>query len=169
VIERAREWWGARVPRERAVIAGAGAALGLAVLWAYVWVPIEADRARLADALPPLRAAAAAVARAAAEVERLRATVRARGGGAASESGLDDALKASGLGPGYGGLSALGDGRVQVNLRAVPFDALARALAHLADAHGVAVERIALKASGEPGRVQVESLVLRVGRGGQGR
>ncbi len=166
MIEHLREWWRARAPRERAVIAGAGAALALALLWAYVWVPIEADRARLVEALPRLRAAAQEVAHEAAEVERLRAAVRARGGIAAPQAAIEDTLKASGLGDGYAGITALGDGRVQVNLRAVPFDALARVVAQLAAEQGLAVERIALKASGEPGKVEVETLVLRAAHGG---
>ncbi len=166
MIEHLREWWQARAPRERAVIAAAGAALALALLWAYAWVPIEADRTRLVEALPRLRAAAQGVAREATEVEGLRAAVRARGGIAAPQAAIEETLKASGLGDGYAGVTALGDGRVQVNLRAVPFDALARVVAQLAEAQGLAVERIALKASGEPGKVQVETLVLRAARGG---
>jgi general secretion pathway protein M len=166
VIERLREWWRAREPRERVVIAAAAAALGVVVVWAYVWVPIEADRARLVDALPRLRAAAQGVVREAAEVERLRAAVRARGGAPAPQAAIEETLKSSGLGDGYAGVTALGDGRIQVNLRAVPFDALARVVAQLAEAEGLAVERIELKASGEPGKVQVETLVLRAARGG---
>ena len=166
MIGQLREWWQARAPRERTVIGGAAVALAVAGLWAYVWVPIEADRARLAEALPRLRAAAQALAHEAAEVDRLRAAARARGAAAAPEAAIEATLKAAGLGDGYAGVTALGDGRVQVNLRAVPFDALARAVAELAEGHGLAVERIALKAGGEPGKVQVESLVLRTARGG---
>jgi general secretion pathway protein M len=166
VIERLLEWWRARAPRERAVIAAATAALAVAALWAYLWVPIETDRARLVEALPRLRAAARELGREAAEVERLRAAVRARGQVAAPQAGIEQTLKAAGLGDGYAGVTVLGDGRVQVNLRAVPFDALARVVAQLAEAQGLAVETIALKASGEPGKVQVETLVLRTARGG---
>jgi general secretion pathway protein M len=165
VTTRALEWWGERTPRERAVVAAAAAALAVAALWAYVWTPIAADHARLVEALPRLRAAASEVAGQAAEVQRLRAAARARGALAASPAAIQEALKTSGLG-GDAGVAALGDGRVQVNLRAVPFDALMRAVAQLADAHGLAVERIALKASGEPGKVQVETLVLRAAREG---
>jgi len=166
VTARLLEWWGARAPRERAVLAAAAAALALASLWAYVWIPLAADRARLADALPRLRAAARELARDAAEVERLRAAVRARGAVTAPAGAIEETLKGAGLGDGYAGVAALGDGRVQVSLRAVPFDALVRALAQLTEAHGLAVESIALKASGEPGKVQVETLVLRAARGG---
>jgi type II secretory pathway component PulM len=53
---------------------------------------------------------------------------------------------------------------VQVNLGVVPFDALVRAIAQLAETHGLAVENIALKAAGEPGKVRVETLVLQGAR-----
>jgi type II secretory pathway component PulM len=166
VIERVRQWWGAREARERGVIAVAAAALAVAVLWAYVWVPIAADRVHLVEALPRLRAAAQGVAREATEVEQLRAAARARGASPPPQAAIEETLKSSGLGDGYTGVTALGDGRVQVNLRAVPFDALARIVAQLAETQGLAVERLALKASGEPGKVQVETLVLRTAHGG---
>ena len=60
----------------------------------------------------------------------------------------------------------LGGGRVQVNLGVVPFDALVRAIAQLAEQHGLAVETIALKAAGEPGKLRVETLVLQRARNG---
>lgn len=163
MIERLREWWTARAPRERAVFGIGGAALAVAALWAYAWVPIADERARLAAAMPGLRAQAAAVAREAAEVERLRAAARSRA--AASPAAIEEALKAAGFGAALAGVAPLGEGRVQVNLRAVPFDDLARALAAVGERHGVAVESVALRAAGA-GKVQVESLVLRTARGG---
>jgi type II secretory pathway component PulM len=113
--------------------------------------------------VPKLRAQAAETVRESAEVERLRAA--ARGRGAVPQGAIEDAMKAAGFGDAYAGVSSLGEGRVQVNLRTVPFDELVRALAALGESHGVAVETAALRAAGE-GKVQVESLVLRAARGG---
>ncbi len=59
VIERAREWWQARAPRERLVYGLGAGALVVASLWAYVWLPVQDDRARLAVTVPKLRAQAA--------------------------------------------------------------------------------------------------------------
>lgn len=162
MFERWREWWQGRNTRERALIALGGAALAVAVLWAYVWVPLEADRVRLAAALPTLRAQAQQVALQATDVERLRAAARSRGGAGPSQPAIEETLKAAGLG--VTGVAMLGGGRVQVNLGVVPFDALVRAIAQLAESHGLAVETIALKAAGEPGRVRVETLVLQGAR-----
>jgi type II secretory pathway component PulM len=163
VIERAREWWLARAPRERLVYGLGAGALVVASLWAYVWLPVQSDRVRLAVAVPKLRAQMAETVRESAEVERLRAA--ARGRGAVPQGAIEEAMKAAGFGDAYAGVSSLGEGRVQVNLRAVPFDQLMRTLAALGESHGVAVESAALKAAGE-GRVQVELLVLRAARRG---
>ena len=76
--ERWREWWQARNTRERALIAGGGGALAVALLWAYVWVPLEADRFRLTATLPTLRTQAQQLALQAGEVERLRASASGR-------------------------------------------------------------------------------------------
>lgn len=145
------------------MLATGGAALLIAALWAYVWVPIADDRARLATVMPALRVQADLLVRESAEVERLRAAARARG--AVPPAAIEDALKSAGFGDAFTGVAPLGEGRVQVNLRAVSFDELVRALAALGERHGVAVESVALKAAGE-GKVQVESLVLRAARGG---
>jgi type II secretory pathway component PulM len=163
VIERAREWWRARAPRERLVYGLGAGALLVASLWAYVWLPVQDDRARLAAAVPKLKREAAETVRESAEVERLRAA--ARGRGAVPQTAIEAAMKSAGFGDAYAGVSSLGEGRVQVNLRTVPFDELVRALAALGESHGVAVETAALRAAGE-GKVQVESLVLRAARGG---
>ena len=163
MIERAQAWWRARAPRERLVYGAGAGALLLASLWAYVWLPVQDGRARLVAAVPTLRAAAQETARESAEVERLRASARKRG--AVPQAAIEEAMKTAGFGEAYAGVSSLGEGRVQVNLRTVPFDDLVRTLAALGETHGVAVESVALKAAGE-GKVQVESLVLRAARGG---
>ena len=164
MLERWREWWQGRDTRERALISLGGAALAVAVLWAYVWAPLEADRVRLARALPTLRAQAEQIGQQAADVERLRAAARSRGGAAPSQPAIEQTLKGAGLGAGVTGVAMLGGGRVQVNLGVVPFDALVRAIAQLAESHGLAVEAIVLKAAGEPGKVRVEMLVLQGAR-----
>ena len=164
MLERLREWWLARNTRERAFIASGGAALVVALLWAYVWVPLEADRVRLAAAMPTLRAQAQQVALQAADVERLRAAAGARGNAAPSQPAIEETLKTAGLGAGVTGVAMLAGGRVQVNLDIVPFDALVRAIGQLMESHGLAVETVALKATGEPGMVRVETLVLQGAR-----
>jgi type II secretory pathway component PulM len=136
--------------------------LAVALLWAYVWVPLEADRFRLTATLPTLRTQAQQLALQVGEVERLRAS--RRGGAAPSQSAIEQTLNSAGLGAGVVSIAMLGGGRVQVNLGVVPFDTLVGVIAQLAESHGLAVDAIVLKAVGEPGNVRVETLVLQGAR-----
>jgi len=165
-VQALREWWVALAPRERAIIAVSVCVLALAILWAYVWQPISAERTRLIAAMPRLRAQADQVAQQGAEVDQLRSAVRARGPGSPPQSAVEQTMKAGGLASAFAGVSTLGEGRVQVSLRPVAFDDLVDALTELAEKHGLAVDSIALKAAGEPGKVQVDNLVLRGARSG---
>lgn len=162
-MEAIRELWNAREPRERMVIAAGLGALLVAVLWAYVWDPIATDRARLAAALPKLRAQAQLVATQGAEVERLRNAARSRGTPTAPDAAIGAAAKSLGLGDAIGAVTVLGEGRVQVVVKPVAFDALVRLLGELAAGQGLAVESLVVRVAPEPGRVQVETLVLRAG------
>jgi general secretion pathway protein M len=165
-MELILELWRAREPRERVVIAAGLAALGLAVLWAFVWDPISSDRARLVAALPKLRAQAQQVASQGAEVERLRNAARSRGAASAPDAAIATTANSLGLAEAVGGVTSLAEGRVQVALKPVAFDALVRLLGELGAAHGLVVESLAVRAASEPGRVQVETLVLRAGSAG---
>jgi general secretion pathway protein M len=166
MIDQLREWWRARNARERSLIGGGGALVLVAVLWAYVWAPIASERARLIASLPALRVQAQHVAEQAAEVERLRTAARSRTESGPPQRAIEDAMKAAGFAEGFAGVAALGGGRFQVNLGVVPFDALLRVVAQLAERQGLAVETIALKATNEAGKVRVESLVLQGARSG---
>jgi len=161
-----REWLEAREPRERAAIVGGAVLLGLAVLWAYVWEPLAADRVRLVEGLPRLRVQAIQVKTQAGEVDQLRAAGRARGPAGVPPSAIEETMKSAGLADTLTSVSTLGEGRVQVALRPVAFDTLVRALAQLAEVRGVTVDSLVLKTAGEPGKVQVDNLVLRTPRGG---
>jgi type II secretory pathway component PulM len=129
-------------------------------------VPIEADRNQLVANVPKLRAQAQQLTRDASEVSRLRNAVRSRTGTTPPQRAIEDAMVSAGLGDGYSGTAGLGEGRVQVNMGVVAFDPLVRALAELAQAHGLAVETIAVRSTGEPGKVRVETLVLKGPRNG---
>ena len=165
-MEALRELWNAREPRERRVIAAGLGALLVAVLWAYVWEPISTDRERLVATLPKLRAQAQQVATQGAEVERLRNAARSRGTPSAPDAAIGAAAKSLGLGEAIGTVTALGEGRLQVAVKPVAFDALVRFLGELAAAQGLAVESLVVRVAPEPGRVQVETLVLRTGAAG---
>ena len=66
-------WWRGRHPRERLVVAAAGAIVALLLVVVLVWLPLERSRERLAMQLPALRASVAEMRAQAAEVRALRA------------------------------------------------------------------------------------------------
>ena len=65
--------WAERTPRERWILIGGAVVLALAILYAYVWLPVARERERLLNALPALRAQANEMRAAALEIQRLRA------------------------------------------------------------------------------------------------
>jgi general secretion pathway protein M len=155
-----REWWNARDARERVFMTAGVAALLLAACWAYLWTPLTAERARLIDSVPRLRAQAQLVAAHSAEAETLRAAARGRPVMRAPQAVVEQAMKTAGLGEALS-VKPLAEGRVQVNFQSVSFEALVRVIGQLGESHGFAVESLTLKAATEPGKVQVETLVLR--------
>ena len=161
-----REWWNARDKREQVFIAGGVAALLLAAGWAYLWAPLATDRARLIDSVPRLRAQAQLVAAQSAEAEGLRAAARGRPAMRAPQAVVEEAFRSAGFAEALAGVKPLGEGRVQVTVQPVSFDGLVRVIAQLGESHGLAVESVALKAASEPGKVLVETFVLRAPRGG---
>jgi general secretion pathway protein M len=73
------EYWQARNPRERMILASiAGVAL-IAILYAYAWMPIADERAQLRKNLPTTQAAAAQFNGHADEAEKLAGQSAARG------------------------------------------------------------------------------------------
>jgi general secretion pathway protein M len=165
-VDALRELWNSREPRERAVIAVGLGALIIAALWAWVWHPLASDRARLVAALPQLRAQVQQVARQGAEVERLRSAARSRGAVPAPDEAIAMTAKSLGIGEAVATVTELGEGRVQVALKPVAFDALVSMLGELGTRHGLVVESLVVRAATDAGRVQVETLVLRAGAAG---
>lgn len=157
-----RAIWNARAERERQIVAAGALLLVVAALWAYVWSPLQADRARLRTEVPRLRAEAALVATGAAEVTRLRGALQAIAPG--SGTTLIETRAREYFVAAYGGVTPLGDERYRLSLQPVPFASLTRFLGVLAADHAIVVETLALAAHADGGTVNVEGLVLRAPR-----
>ena len=65
-------FWMDRGPAERVLLTAIATIAVLALIVAFIWLPLERSRARLARELPQLRASAATLERQAAEAKRLR-------------------------------------------------------------------------------------------------
>lgn len=149
--------WNARAPRERQVIAIAGAALGVVLLATLAWLPLERTRARLAQQMPALRASIAALERDAREVKRLRAMPERK---AVAASPLA-ALAAGGGGLAGAQVVVLDDRRVRVSGADVAYGALLEWLGDAQASHGLRVESAKLDALPAPGRVRAELVLAR--------
>ena len=150
--------WTARSPRERAVIGWSAAIVAALLAFAFAWLPMERDRARLAAALPQLRASVAEMRAQADEARALRA-MPARAAGAATPLAT---LVASGtLAQGLPGarLTALDAKRVRLAVDDASWTRLAEWIAGAQSLHGLVVETATVEALPAAGRVRAELLL----------
>jgi general secretion pathway protein M len=152
--------WRSRAPRERLVLAGGSALLLLALLYAYVWLPMQRDVAHLRQALPELREQARQLERDAQEVARLKkqpALGQAKDNLAGT---VENAALANGLRERIESITPQGAGKAKVVLPQVAFDAWIALLGELQASHGVRVESTRIQAGEEAGMVSVEAVLV---------
>lgn len=152
--------WNARSPRERLVL---GAVLALAaalVAVAFVWLPLERSRARLAVEVPRLAAATAAMEAQAAEVARVRTLPAATPGTAAPLASL---VASGALGRALPGaeLALADERRLRLKGADLAFGSLLEWIAAAQSAHGLRVESARIDALPAAGRVRAELLLAR--------
>jgi len=149
-LQEARAWWAGLVPRERALVAAMVAVVGIAALWSLAdWT--QAERKRLARALPQAKARLAAMRDDAAEVQRLQ---RMQARPAVPPASLAEPLQASARARGLtmdvrvdgGGVHAQGGGS---------FDLIVEWLAEAQRDNGLGVVR--LTTSRGPNGVAIEA------------
>lgn len=146
-------FWSARSPRERSFLAGTAAAIAMILLIAFVWLPLERDRTRIAAQLPQLRASMAEMRAQAAEVKALRAMPAPAAGTATPLA----TLVASGtLAQGLPGarLTALDARRVRLAADDASWTRLVEWLASASATHGLTVEEATIEALPTAGRVR---------------
>lgn len=150
----ARAWWRGRNPRERLVVAAAGAIVALLLVVVLVWLPLERSRERLAMQLPALRASVAEMRAQAAEVRALRALpVQAAPGIPLSTLVASGSLTRELPGA---RLSLLEAKRVRLAFDDASWSRLVQWLASAQAAHGLVVERARVEALAAVGRVRGE-------------
>lgn len=155
------ELWQARNPRERMTLLIGGVLSLLLVLYLFVWDPITSDRERLLRDLPTLRARGAEFRRNADEAEAFRTRLKSRATGQPLPATIEASSKQANLGAPLRSVQSLSDDRAQVSGNGIQFDALVRWIATLAANDGIAVDMVQASAAPEPGRVQLDSLILK--------
>ena len=153
------QFWRTRAPRERLVLAGGSALLVLALLYAYVWLPMQRDVAQLRQALPQLRDQAGQLQQDAAEVVRLKKQPAVSREAGSLARAVEQRAIASGLRERIESITPQGVGQVRVVLPQVGFDAWIALLGELQSGEGVRVESARIEAGGEAGMVSVDAVL----------
>jgi type II secretory pathway component PulM len=152
--------WRARSPRERLVFAVAGfAALALLAV-AFVWLPLERHRLRLATELPALRASVVEMRAQAQEVQRLKGMPpRVE---AANPAPLASLLSAGTLAQGLPGarLSSVDGKRVRLVVDDASWARLVEWIAAAQSLHGLVTESASVEALASAGRVRAELVLV---------
>jgi type II secretory pathway component PulM len=144
-------FWNERSAAERKVMAGIGGLVAVILVAAFVWLPLERARTRLATSVPQMRASIASLQRDADEVKRLRSMPVVAPANATSLT----ALVANSPVP--GAQLALVDAKhVRLTGADVSFAALLEWLASAQAAHGLRVEAARIEVLPTAGRVRAE-------------
>lgn len=159
-MQQLLEYWRTRTYREQLILGIGGITTIVLLLYLLVWDPIQSDRQRLLRDLPKMRAQADQFRRDAEEAETLRARARSRNATQSLPATIEASAKQAQLTGVTKSVQAMGNDRAQVSGATVSFDGLVRWMAMVAQSEGIAVDSLQASA-GEPGRIQIESLVLK--------
>jgi general secretion pathway protein M len=156
-----RDQWSKLAPGERRLVTAGGAVLGVVVLYALLWLPVQKELARLRVSVPEERT----------QLERMRAQaasikpLRARSGSAPAAGTLLAVVEQSATARGLRGsitrMEADGSAGVQLTLDAVSFNSLLSWLSDLQDSHTLLVDTASMDAHTAPGTVNAK-LKLRI-------
>lgn len=162
--ENILSFWNQRTAAERRTITIGGGTLVIALIYAFVWHPLQQERNRLQASLPQLRTAAAQFHADAAEVVRLRASAPKQ---SQSKGDLQAAIESAAARTGLGKpaqLNPLDSGRARIAYNVAAFDAWIKWLKIMQTEQAVRVESLAINALAEPGMVKIQAVLAAPGR-----
>lgn len=157
VIWQAR--WQKLAPRERQVISWGGAVLLAGVMYAYLWQPLSADRAKLRATLPQLRSNAAAIAAQSEEVRQLRNNPRVSLSGPALLAAIQRDIDEARVGGNSAQISLLDESRSSITFQKVSFESWTELTSHLQNNQYIRLESCTVAALAEPGVVRVQAIM----------
>ncbi len=151
-------YWQNLLPRERWIMAGGGGVLLVALLYAYLWLPLHQQRQKLQEILPRMRLQATQLQTARDEVLRLKTQV---GTGAQSNLPLQQRLTASATAQGLTLLKVdmTGEQSAVLVLDDVAFDEGLRWLHVLQTQQGLRLVAGDITRSAQVGRVNIHATV----------
>lgn len=149
--------WRSHSPRERTVLLAAAALALTAALYVFLWEPGTAARKRLSASLPQMRAQLEDMHRQRTEIAALRKQLAA----APRQGDLATLLRASAAQTPFAGaverIDALPDGKVRMQLGAVPFSAWLAWIESLQRQLGIRVASCRINALEQPGLVRLDA------------
>lgn len=155
-----REFWRERPARERALIAGGGAAVVLVALFLFLWQPGLAASLRLSTTLPKLRAQVELMRAQQAELAVLRKSTADTLKGADLRGSLEASLARAPFFKSVQRIEATSAERATVAVVSASFDDWLRWVA--ATESGARLERCSIAALPEPGMVRVDATFVSV-------
>lgn len=156
-----RYWLRLNASERRTILLGA-AVLLIGVAYAYLWLPVTRDRARLQAALPGLRAQAARVAAAGEEAQRLKASASAV---SVDQAGGIQQILENSLGTemrrGVERIAAESPGRATLVISGVAFDKWAEWVAQVHSRDHVRLESCVIETLAQGGLVRIQAVMTR--------
>lgn len=161
-MELLRNFWSQRAPRERLILAGAGAVLALALIYLLLIEPAATGIPRLERSLPATRTQAVHLEQLLAEAASLKARPQvAVLAPAEVRAALERSLQASGLKASR--IVPLADGDLQLSFANVPYAAWSSWLAGAERELGARASVVTSRSTDTPGAADIE-MTLRLAR-----
>ena len=159
-LQSTLQWWSLRSGRERVVIVLVSGIVAIALLWSFVWQPLQRDSERMARELVDQRAALAEARHQADEIAGLARSAPTPPPSDA-RAAIDGTLASKGLKSAAGSVERLDGERWRITFDAIAFDALTALLDALQRDAGVRAAEVSVTARVEPGQVRAEVTLAR--------
>lgn len=158
-MEQIIQFWRRLSASEQAIMGGGAGLLLIILLVFYVWQPLEKERTRLRASLPGLRVEAQQMRVDAVTVPKLKSTTKP----APLAGGLREIVEqaASGHRLQLSQLDPEANGKLNIMLAAVPFDAWVKWLAILQAQQSIRLDTCRVEALPQPGMVKVQAVLSR--------
>jgi general secretion pathway protein M len=160
-LQRLRELWNERAPRERMLLAGGALAIGLVALYLFLWQPGLAASQRLAATLPKLRAQVELMRAQQSEIAVLRKSAAPQGGDL--RIGLQSSVGRAPFAKSVQRIDAASGERATVLVASADFDEWLRWVTEAQREAGARLERCRVSALDAPGLVRAEATFVAVG------
>ena len=162
-LQRLREFWNERAPRERALLAGGALAVALVALYLFLWQPGLAASQRLAATLPKQRAQVELMRAQQSEIAALRKSAGTAAQGGDLRTGLQASVGRAPFAKSVQRIDATSGERATVVVASADFDEWLRWVTEAQREAGARLERCRISALDTPGLVRAEATFVALG------